>query len=82
VRQGSKRERIPEVLEADQIMRLLMELQHPYKAMVLIVTATGFQATARSRSLWVGLWVGVFGVTSDNSLMSGLRRDSNTRPLP
>ncbi len=45
VRQSAKRERIPDVLDVEEIGALLAELQHPYKIMVFLVAATGLRAS-------------------------------------
>jgi integrase len=45
VRQGAKRERIPEVLDVSEIKALLTQLQYPYKAMVLVAAATGLRVS-------------------------------------
>jgi integrase len=45
VRQSAKRERTPIVLDVGEISSLLTELQHPYRAMVLLAAATGLRAS-------------------------------------
>lgn len=52
VRQGAKRERIPEVLDVGEISSLLAELQHPYKTMVFLAATTGLRASELLGLIW------------------------------
>jgi integrase len=52
VRQGAKRERIPEVLDVGEISSLLVELQHPYKTMVFLAATTGLRASELLGLIW------------------------------
>ncbi len=45
VRQGAKREKAPDVLDAEELRKLLAELQNPARALVFLTAATGLRVS-------------------------------------
>src|SRR5581483_12513333 len=45
VRQSAKRERIPDVLDVEELKKLLSELKEPYRTMVFTAAVTGLRAS-------------------------------------
>ena len=43
VRQSAKREKLPDVLELDELKKLLAELENPARALVFLTAATGLR---------------------------------------
>jgi integrase len=86
VQQSAKRERIPTVLDVQEIAALLTELQHPYKTMVLLAAATGLRASellalkwqdADFESLEIRLNRGVV-----HQIIGELKTEASQKPLP
>jgi len=48
VRQSAKREKLPDVLELDELKKLLAELENPVRALVFLTAATGLRVTLTS----------------------------------
>ncbi len=86
VRQSAKRERIPIVLDVGEISSLLTELQHPYRAMVLLAAATGLRASellglkwqdVDMESLEISLSRGVV-----HQVVGELKTEASRKPMP
>src|SRR3984893_12211258 len=45
VRQSAKREKLPDVLELDELKKLLAELENPARALVFLTAATGLRVS-------------------------------------
>ncbi len=45
VRQSAKREKLPDVLELDELKKLLAELGNPARALVFLTAASGLRAS-------------------------------------
>jgi integrase len=68
VRQSAKRQRIPDVLDVEEVKKLLSELSQPYLAMVFLVATTGFR-----RSEFLALkWRDIQFVTGEITLDRGI----------
>lgn len=52
VRQSAKRERVPDVLEVEEIKRLLSELTQPYSTMVFLAATTGLRVSELLALKW------------------------------
>ena len=65
-----------------QVRRVGEDPDEMIAAQEKFLDAVGFDAGSVQWRLWVGLWVGVFGVTSDNSLRkNGGDDETRTRDL-
>jgi integrase len=52
VRQSAKRERIPDVLDVNELKQLLSELKDPYRTMVFLAATTGLRASELLALKW------------------------------
>jgi len=52
VRQSAKREKVPAVLDAEELRKLLAELQNPARAMVFLTAATGLRVSEALGLKW------------------------------
>jgi len=52
VRQSAKRQRTPDVLDVQEIQRLLVQLQEPYRTMVFLAAATGLRVSELLALKW------------------------------
>src|SRR5207253_1627362 len=52
VRQSAKRERIPDVLDIDELKKLLSELHDPYRTMVFLAATTGLRISELLALQW------------------------------
>ena len=86
VRQGSRRLCIPRVLTADEIVRLLPELQQPYRTMVLVAACLGLRASEIVALQWGDFdWL-TLSVLIRRSVVHGRMGETKTeysrRPVP
>jgi integrase len=52
VRQSAKREKLPDVLELDELRKLLAELENPERALVFLTAATGLRVSEALGLKW------------------------------
>lgn len=52
VRQSAKRQKLPDVLELDELKKLLAELQNPARALVFLTAATGLRVSEALGLKW------------------------------
>jgi integrase len=52
VRQSAKREKLPDVLELDELKKLLAELENPVRALVFLTAATGLRVSEALGLKW------------------------------
>src|SRR5207247_10165692 len=52
VRQSAKREKLPDVLELDELKKLLAELENPARALVFLTAATGLRVSEALGLKW------------------------------
>jgi integrase len=55
VRQSAKRKRVPDVLSAEEIGALLVELQQPYRTAVLLASCTGLRVSELLALKWLDI---------------------------
>jgi len=86
VRQSAKRERIPEVLDVDEIRALLAELQHPYKIMVFLAAATGLRASELLGLKWQDVDFESLEVSLNRAVVhqvvGELKTEASQKPIP
>ena len=86
VRQSAKRERVPDVLDADELGRLLSELKSPYSAMVFLAATTGLRVS----ELLALKWQDIDFVAKEITLRRGivqqvvgdLKTEASQKPIP
>lgn len=86
VRQGAKREHIPIVLDVGEIGALLAELQHPYKAMVLLAATTGLRASELLGLKWGDIDFESLEINLNrgvvHQVVGALKTEASHKPLP
>jgi integrase len=86
VRQSAKRERIPIVLDVGEISSLLTELQHPYRAMVLLAAATGLRASELLGLKWQDVDLESFEINLNrgvvHQIIGELKTEASRKPIP
>jgi integrase len=86
VRQSAKRERIPTVLDVEEISVLLTELQHPYKTMVLLAAATGLRASELLGLKWQDVDFESLEIRLNrgvvHQIIGELKTEASQKPLP
>lgn len=86
VRQSAKRERIPEVLDVDEIRSLLTELGHPYKAMVFLAAATGLRASELLGLKWQDVDFESLEINLNHGIVhqvvGELKTEASRKPIP
>ena len=86
VRQGAKRERIPDVLDADELKKLLSELQQPYKTMVFLAATTGLRVSELLALTWQDIKVAAGETTLRRAIVQQvvgeMKTESSQKPVP
>jgi len=86
VRQGAKREHIPSVLDVGEIGALLAELQHPYKAMVLLAATTGLRASELLGLKWEDIDFESLEINLNrgvvHQVVGAVKTEASQKPLP
>ncbi len=86
VRQSAKRERIPIVLDVGEISSLLTELQHPYRAMVLLAAATGLRASELLGLKWQDVDLESLEINLNrgvvHQVIGELKTEASRKPMP
>ena len=86
VRQGAKRERIPDVLDADELKKLLSELQQPYKTMVFLAATTGLRVSELLALTWQDINFAAGEITLRRAIVQQvvgeMKTESSQKPVP
>ncbi len=86
VRQGAKRERIPEVLDVREICSLLTELKHPYKTMVFVAATTGLRASELLGLMWRDIDFEALEISLNrgvvHQVIGELKTEASHKPIP
>jgi integrase len=86
VRQSAKRERIPEVLDVEEIGALLAELKHPYKIMVFLAAATGLRASELLGLKWQDFNFESLEISLNRAVVhqvvGELKTEASQKPIP
>ena len=86
VRQSSKRQRIPEVLTAEQIRALLAELQEPYRTIVFFAAVTGMRASELLALKWEDVRFESGEIALSRSVVrqhiGTMKTEASRKPLP
>ena len=69
VRQSAKREKMPAVLDAEELKKLLTELQNPARAMVFLTAATGLRVSEALDLKWSGVDFGTGGINLSRAVV-------------
>lgn len=86
VRQGAKRERLPEVLDVGEICSLLTELKHPYKTMVFVAATTGLRASELLGLMWRDIDFQALEISLNrgvvHQVIGELKTEASHKPIP
>ena len=86
VRQSAKREKLPDVLELDEMKNLLAELENPARALVFLTAATGLRVSEALGLKWsdVDFGAGVInlGRAVVHQHVGELKTEASQKPVP
>ncbi len=86
VLQSAKRQRIPEVLDVEEIGALLAELQHPYRIMVFLTAATGLRASELLGLKWQDVDFESLEISLNRAVVhqvvGELKTEASQKPIP
>ena len=86
VRQSSKREVIPSILDLAEISALLAELQHPYRQMVFLAAATGLRVSELLALKWGDINFDSLEISLNrgvvHQVVGDLKTEASRKPLP
>lgn len=84
--QSAKRERLPVVLDVQEISALLAELQHPHKAIVLVAAATGLRVSELLGLKWQDIDFESLELRLNrgvvHQVVGDLKTEASKKPLP
>jgi integrase len=86
VRQSAKRQRIPDVLEVDEIKALLVELMEPVKTMVFLAASTGLRASELMGLKWGDIDFDTLEIRLSRAVVDGvvgaMKTEASRKPIP
>ena len=86
VRQSAKRQRIPDVLDVEEVKKLLSELSQPYLAMVFLVATTGFRRSEFLALKWRDIQFVTGEITLDRGIVQqvvgGMKNEASQKAMP
>jgi|SRR5215469_14106884 len=86
VRQSAKREVVPSVLDLKEIGALLRTLEHPYRQMVFLATATGLRASELLALKWGDINFDLLEISLSrgvvHQVVGDLKTEASRKPLP
>ena len=86
VRQSAKRERVPEILDVQEIQSLLSELHEPYQTMVLVAVSTGLRVSELLALKWSDINFESLEITLNRAVVhqviGGLKTEASRKPIP
>jgi integrase len=86
VRQSAKRQRIPDVLEVDEIKALLAELPEPVRTMVFLAVSTGLRVSELIGLKWGDTDFGALEVRLSRGVVDGvvgtMKTEASRKPIP
>jgi integrase len=86
VRQSAKRQRIPDVLQVDEIRALLVELPEPVKTMVFIAATTGLRVSELIGLRWDDMDFNTLEIRLSRGVVDGvvgeMKTEASRKPIP
>jgi len=86
VRQSAKREKVPDVLKAEEIRSLLSELQEPYRTMVFLVATTALRASELLALQWQDVDFDAGQIRLSRGIVhqkiTAMKTEASRKPLP
>ncbi len=85
VRQSAKRERVPDVLDADEIKALLSELKDPFRTMVFLAASTGLRVSELLALKWGDIGFGALEINLTRAIVhqvvGEMKTEASKKPL-
>ncbi len=86
VRQSAKRKKTPDVLDAEELKKLLVELQNPARALVFLTAATGLRVSEALGLKWSDVDFGAGIINLDRAVVhqhvGELKTEASQKPVP
>jgi integrase len=86
VRQSAKREKMPDVLDAEELKKLLAELQNPARAMVFLTAATGLRVSEALGLKWSNVDFGTGAINLTRAVVrqhvGEMKTEASQKPVP
>ncbi len=86
VRQSAKREKMPDVLAAEELKKLLAELQNPARALVFLTAATGLRVSEALGLKWSDVDFGTRAINLSRSVVhqhvGEMKTEASRKPVP
>ena len=86
VRQGAKREKAPDVLDAEELRKLLAELQNPARVLVFLTAATGLRVSEALGLKWSDVEFGTRMTNLSRAVVhrhvSEMKTEASQKPVP
>ncbi len=86
VRQGAKREKAPDVLDAEELRKLLAELQNPARVLVFLTAATGLRVSEALGLKWSDVEFGTRMINLSRAVVhqhvSEMKTEVSQKPVP
>jgi len=86
VRQSAKREKMPDVLDAEELKKLLAELQNPARAMVFLTAATGLRVSEALGLKWSDVDFGTGAINLGRAIVhqhiGEMKTEASQKPVP
>jgi integrase len=86
VRQSAKRERIPDVLDVEELKELLSELSQPHKTMVFLAATTGLRVSELLGLRWQDIKFGTGEIALTRAIVQQvvgtMKTEASQKPLP
>jgi integrase len=86
VRQGAKREKTPDVLDAEELRKLLAELQNPARALVFLTAATGLRVSEALGLKWSDVEFGTRVINLSRAVVhqhvGEMKTEASQKPVP
>ena len=86
MRQSAKREKTPDILDAEALRRLLVELQNPARALVFLTAATGLRVSEALGLKWSDVDFGTGAINLSRAIVhqhvGEMKTEASHKPVP
>jgi integrase len=86
VRQSAKREKTPDILDAEELRRLLVELQNPARVLVFLTAATGLRVSEALGLKWSDVDFGTGAINLSRAIVhqqiGEMKTEASHKPVP
>jgi len=86
VRQSAKREKMPDVLDAEELKKLLAELQNPVRALVFLIAARGLRVSEALGLKWSDVDFGTGAINLSRGIahqhLGEMKTEASQKPVP